>query len=287
MCAFGLRSRKATYILLLQIVYLCLDRHFWSNGDSMWLQIASDLNHQFAGSGLATARALSVCDRADLLVLAGNIHLGSEVVRLYGNADVPVIFVTGSLEHRGSSLRDVHDGLRLRARKTSIRYLERTTFVQRGIRVLGCCLWTDYALGPLSREGAMKEANKTLLDYRLIRHGNRLFRAEDSVSQHFCCRTWLLSQLEKTFDGKTIVVTHHAPSGQSVPRALRANPLAATIASALDDLVRLTDLWVHGHIPDTLDYGIGSARVVCNARGLPWETDGSRRPFERDFLVEV
>jgi hypothetical protein len=133
----------------------------------------------------------------------------------------------------------------------------------------------------------MHEANRTSLDYRLIRHGNGLFKAEDSVSQHARCRAWLSRQLEKRFEGRTVVVTHHAPSGQSVPRVLRTNPVAASIASALDDLVRRADVWVHGRVADTLDYQIGSGRVVCNARGLPWDSSSDRRPFEREFLVEI
>jgi hypothetical protein len=278
---------KVIYILLLRVVYLFCDSQASRRGDIMWIQIASDLNHQFAGSGLATARPLPVCDRADVLVLAGNVHMGSEAVRLYGDAGVPVIFVAGSLEHRGCNLREVRDGLAMRARNTSVRYLERTAFVHEGVRVLGCCLWTDYALGPLSRECAMHEANRTSLDYRLIRHGNGLFKAEDSVSQHARCRAWLSRQLEKRFEGRTVVVTHHAPSGQSVPRVLRTNPVAASIASALDDLVRRADVWVHGRVADTLDYQIGSGRVVCNARGLPWDSSSDRRPFEREFLVEI
>lgn len=45
--------------------------------------------------------------------------------------------------------------------------------------------------------------------------------------------------------------------------------MSAAFASDLDAMVSKADLWVHGHIHDSMDYRLGKARVVCNWRGSP------------------
>ncbi len=83
-----------------------------------------------------------------------------------------------------------------------------------------------------------------------------------------------------------MVVTHHSPSAQSIPRQYENDILSASYASNLDNLVRELepDLWVHGHMHETCDYLIGKTRVVCNPRGYPDE----RNPqFDPTLVVSV
>lgn len=252
----------------------------------MRLQIASDLHHQFAGAGLATSRLLPISQEADLLVLAGNIHLSDGVVSMYKDCGLPVVFVNGCSDLHGTDIKMTRKVLKVRALGTSVRYLERATFQYRNARFLGCCLWTDYCLSSAPLASAIRVANSRSADHRLIRYGRKLFGAEDAAREHAASRAWLAQQLAIAFDGPTVVVTHHAPSAKSIPLALRNREDCARLASELDDLVTKADIWVHGLIPDTVDYTIGRARVVCNARGLPWESYAGRRKFEPQFLVE-
>ncbi|ALL68537.1 Ser/Thr protein phosphatase family protein [Paraburkholderia caribensis MBA4] len=114
-----------------------------------------------------------------------------------------------------------------------------------------------------------------------------MFRTQDVVTEHLRCRTWLERELAKPFAGKTVVVTHFAPSLLSLPPSIRSAPIAAWYASSLDAIVERADLWIHGRVPDTIDYSISSSRVVCNARGLPWGKHAPRRPFRPAFIVDV
>ena len=47
------------------------------------------------------------------------------------------------------------------------------------------------------------------------------------------------------------------------------------------------DLWVHGHTHDSVDYLLGSTRVVCNPRGYMRNGVAENPCFDVDLLVEV
>lgn len=109
-------------------------------------------------------------------------------------------------------------------------------------------------------------------DYRRIRlakAGYRKIRSLDVAQRHWEDRIWQQERLEEPFSGPTVVVTHMAPSVQSIPDRYRGQALSASFASNLDDLVSRSDLWVHGHVHDSRNYTVGKARVVCNPLSYP------------------
>jgi calcineurin-like phosphoesterase family protein len=80
---------------------------------------------------------------------------------------------------------------------------------------------------------------------------------------------WLRERLDAPFAGKTVVVTHHLPSGRSIEPTHREHKIAPAYASNLELLVQRADLWIHGHVHWSVDYQIGRCRVICNPRGRP------------------
>ncbi|BEU25810.1 metallophosphoesterase [Paraburkholderia caribensis] len=253
----------------------------------MRIQIASDLHHEFSGAGIDAARPVDVRADADLLVLAGNVNVGGGVFRLYGKSQVPVIFVHGNHELHGLDIRKAQSAFRKSATGTSVRFLERAEVSYGGVRFLGCCLWTDYAVGPYAPDIAMREADRFLVDHRLIATGEKRFSAAHARKENLRARSWLEERLRMRARDRTVVVTHHAPSARSIPANLKGDALAGSIGSAMDDLVSQADLWIHGHVHDRIQYQIGNTRVICNARGYPWNTKSLRRAFDPSFLVEI
>ena len=70
----------------------------------------------------------------------------------------------------------------------------------------------------------------------------------DSLALHAQARAWLESELAKPFDGKTIVVTHHAPHRQSLAEKYAEDRVSAGFVNHLPALVRApVALWIHGH----------------------------------------
>jgi predicted phosphodiesterase len=95
----------------------------------------------------------------------------------------------------------------------------------------------------------------------------------------------LQDRLDEDFEGKTVVVTHHLPSIQSVSERYKDSDLSACFASNLDYLFgEKVDVWIHGHTHDSLDYTVCGTRVICNPRG--YERYGSG-PENYDFNPEL
>jgi Icc-related predicted phosphoesterase len=82
------------------------------------------------------------------------------------------------------------------------------------------------------------------------------------------------------------VVTHHAPSPQSVPSQFRNDPLNPAYASNLEPFIAECGavLWIHGHIHHRADFTVGGTRVIANPRGYPIEPHTG---FDPSFVVEV
>jgi hypothetical protein len=149
----------------------------------------------------------------------------------------------------------------------TVKLLERSEMVLAGVRVLGCCLWTDFSLMGCV-EDAMLLAQYFGPDYRYLRRADgKLITPEDTKREHHLTVDWLSRTLARPFNGSTVVVTHHAPHIRSLRRSRGLNRLSSGFASNLLHLTKQTDVWIHGHVHHTCDYRLGRCRVLCNPAG--------------------
>jgi hypothetical protein len=59
-------------------------------------------------------------------------------------------------------------------------------------------------------------------------------------------------------------------------------------ASNLDALTEQTDLWIHGHMHESLNYRIGKCQVVCNPLGYKNRAGvPENQEFAPHFIVEI
>jgi predicted phosphodiesterase len=208
---------------------------------------------------------------ADVTVLPGDIHTkGRAVAWALQQFDHPVIFVPGNHDYYGGSLGHTLEKMRAAARGTHVHVLQDEAVVIDGVRFLGGTLWTDYRLTgnePL----AQWDAQQVMNDFKKVRDDkfSRL-RAATLAARHARTRAFFTAQLAEPFAGKTVVVSHHAPSELSIAECYRgqAGHLNAAYASRLEHLFGdHLDLWVHGHTHHSFDYRLYGTRVVCNPRG--------------------
>ena len=225
---------------------------------------------------------------AELVLLAGDID-----VKRRGPAwaaetfSQPVAMILGNHETYGDSLYATIAAHRNSADKASktrpaaVRALERETWLLSAtdgtpVRIIAATLWTDFGIfGAARQSGVMDDAHRAMNDFRMIRivdgsrDESRLLTPSDLLRLHRESKAYIAGELAKTFDGVTIVMTHHAPSRRSVAPEFADDPLSAAYASDMEALIERTQpqLWVHGHIHTSSDYVIGRTRVVCNPRG--------------------
>lgn len=214
----------------------------------------------------------------------------------YAGWPTPVVFVPGNHEYDALDLDQAHAELRKTCERLGIQWLERETLQMQGVRLIGTTLWSDYdALGehapeptparhgraaavapkhapePMThrlrqREKAFRAANHYLVKMAGQRHG-RLFDAEAMRALALDCQTWLRAALAEPFDGPTVVITHFAPTLHSMDPRYGMSPGTAGFCNALDDLLPLADLWLHGHLHCPTDVQVGRCRIKANPLG--------------------
>lgn len=248
--------------------------------EAVKLLILSDLHNEFEPIA-ADAEAVA---RADVVVLAGDIHTKDRSVE-WARAFVddpakPIVLVAGNHEFYRGHFDHTLDKLREHAQGTNVHFLENDVLLLSGVRFLGCTLWTDFKLydNDISSAICMRDAQQAMSDFRLIRATpsyRRLYPA-DTVRRHEVSRAWLRNTLSEPFAGKTVVVTHHAPSAGSVDAEYEGDSLTPAYASDLEDLMGpAVSLWIHGHMHTSFDYIVPGTdtsstqgtRVICNPRG--------------------
>jgi predicted phosphodiesterase len=255
----------------------------------MKIQLLSDL-HLEADPGFVATPAPG----ADLLVLAGDI--GSYQRRQDGSAmaepdwglqrfsplpglagwPVPVLFVPGNHEYDALDVDTAHHDLRATCERLGIQWLERETAVIEGVRFVGTTLWSDFdglvtPGSPLterlrSRHKAFRAAN-FYLSKMAGQRGGSLFDAEAMRNLGLECQAWLREALAQPHDGPTVVVTHFAPTLHSADPRYGLSPGTAGFCNALDDLLPLADVWLHGHLHCPTDVQVGRCRIVANPLG--------------------
>jgi Icc-related predicted phosphoesterase len=202
---------------------------------------------------------------ADVVILAADIGVGLEGLRWAEERfpGQPVIYVPGNHEFYHHDLTLV-DELKAQA-PDHIHVLSDDQVIIDGVRFLGSILWTDFTLfGEADRFFAMQQARQQMTDFSIIQNGGQRFTPEDAIQLHTASRDWLAAKLAEPFDSKTVVVTHHAPSSQSVHPRYASDLLTSAFASSLEMLMDgdRVALWVHGHMHDAFDYEIYGTRVV-------------------------
>ncbi len=209
---------------------------------------------------------------AEVVVLAGDIDNGVRAIDWAERTfrDSTVLYVPGNHEYYDAELPVVAAALRARAENSrNVRLLDNDEVIVDGVRFIGSTLWTDFELfGGHSTAAAVTESLKYVVDFRAIRQDPRsLFTPERSIVLHRQAAAFLEEQLGKRFDGRTVVITHHAPHPGSLHPRWAGNLTSAAFISDLTRLLGKSDLWIHGHTHDSFDYNVKGTRVIANPMG--------------------
>jgi Icc-related predicted phosphoesterase len=229
---------------------------------------------------------------ADVVVLAGDIASPRQAAVWALGFDKPVLYVLGNHESYGSSIEGAVDELKQLCAGTHVHVLDDGEIVIGGVRFLGSTLWTDFMLfgEGAEKEKAMAQAQRLIRDFSRIRTGKgALFTPADSAALFERHADWLDRRLGATHAGPTVVITHHAPSRQSIHPRFAGSALNACFVSDAERLAgsARVRLWVHGHTYDSFDYDLRGTRVVCNPRGYAQAGVNENPRFDPDFIVEV
>ncbi|WP_084151277.1 metallophosphoesterase [Azohydromonas australica] len=231
---------------------------------------------------------------ADVVVLAGDISRHREAVAWALRFERPVIYVPGNHEFYGSCVEAVMQDLKQLCARTQVHVLDDGELVIGNVRFLGTTLWSDFKVFGEGEQkaAAMAEARQSIRDFSRIRgttSTSSAFTPEDAAALFEQHATWLDSRLRAPHDGPTVVVTHHAPSAQSIHPRFTGSLLNACFVSRAEHLLGAdrVQLWVHGHTHDSFDYMLNGTRVVCNPRGYAKGGINENPLFDPDLMIEI
>ncbi|WP_372613242.1 metallophosphoesterase family protein [Halomonas sp.] len=228
----------------------------------------------------------------DAVVLAGDIHRGAEGLTWAAErfAGTPVLYVPGNHEYYGTCMATLRAELATEAARLGIHLLDNRSLTLDGVRFHGITLWTDFALyadepdhDPMLTE---ETALRMMPDYRIIEQPQgEVFTPAESRRLHAEALAWLSTELARPFDGRQVVVSHHAPLAACIPQCYRGDSLSPAFASQLSPLMGKMALWIHGHVHEPVDLAVAGTRVIANPGGYPDEFDPPL--FSPDLVIEV
>ena len=242
----------------------------------MKIKIYTDLHLEFAQFDPTSTGA-------DVVILAGDIDIRSRGVAWANEAfQCPVIYVCGNHEYYGGHIDHTLRKMK-EAAASHVHVLENEVLILDQTRFLVTTAWTDYS-STGDALGSKRAAWEWMNDFAVIRadESYRRLYPDDLIAKSRAAYAWLTQELEKPFDGKTVVVSHHAPALDHVGDDHPDNLIAA-YANDWPELLGKADLWIYGHTHVAADFLKNGCRVVSNPRGYPNQKTG----FDPNLLIEI
>lgn len=273
----------------------------------MNIQLLSDLHLETHPNFIPQVAPL-----ADVLILAGDIGSYQEGSMLFNRQDedfglsrfsprkdlgawpVPVYFVPGNHEYDGMPFEVAHEKLKATCERLEINFLHQRVEVFRGVRLVGCTLWSDFealviAKGALTQQLKAREKAERAADFYLRKTGTT-FQGEPFLSgavraQAEADQAWLTQALAEPFEGPTVVITHFAPSLLSADPRYGLTPGTAGFCNSLDHLLPYATHWLHGHLHCAHDYVSQGCRVIANPLGYAKKNE--QQAFDPQKIVRI
>jgi len=275
------------------------------------IQVISDLHLEHSRPPLLANTG------SDVLILGGDICVAHHIYR-HPRSDLPnnaengqraqsyrdffahvndnwahVIYVAGNHEHYSGRWDRTVPTLREElAHYPNIHFCDQDRVVIDDTVFLGVSLWTDFNGGdPLD----MLAMTDLMNDYHQITEKQLLgnsdvyhkLRPATTLAKHRSDLEWLRVQLSLD-KRKTVVVTHHCPSQQSVhPKYAGQTIMNGAFTSNLDHIMMDHDhikLWTFGHTHFGHRYRINDTLCVCNPHGYPNE---SGTGFDPNLVIDL
>ncbi|WP_339790869.1 metallophosphoesterase [uncultured Imperialibacter sp.] len=252
----------------------------------MKIQFASDLHLEMAPNSIWMEEN-SLIPSADILILAGDItHLHEDWFRepyfdTLSSQFKKVYMIAGNHEFYRYSfdIEGLFPSMKIQVRKNIV-YLNNQVIKQGNVRLLFTTLFTHIT--------NHKFIDPRMNDFRVSKYKDERFSTHEYNECHALCLAFLKTALAKPFEGKTVVVSHHAPYPPyycDYPDSMSLNEAFHT------DLLWLTeknkiDHWIHGHTHhNQVPLTIGKTTFHTNQLG--YTVANEHGAFRRDMVLEI
>lgn len=230
----------------------------------------------------------------DVVILAGDIAQGTDGIKWAAKTflDTLVVYVAGNHEFYGQHWDDLIPELRAAAAGTNVHFLENQAVTIGNVRFVGATLFTDFSLYD-TPSYSMGFAQELMADFKLIQDSPPDARVkllpERTVERFHDSLAAITRMVEQPFAGKTVVVSHHLPTENSVAAQYKGDRCNPAFASHLDEfiLAHRIGLWCHGHTHTSVDAMVGGTRILCNPGGYPMGGKRENGNFEVECVFQL
>jgi hypothetical protein len=183
-----------------------------------------------------------------------------------------VLFVPGNHEYSCRdeiyTVEDCNLWMQRACQSAGCIFLDKQAIVLYGVRVLGAPLWShvpDYAAN---------DVETSMNDYECVywqsSTGVSRIRISETNSWFARDRDWLRDQLERGYEGATVVLTHHAPTpiGSSDPKYGQSR-MSHAYCTPLEDLFPCVKVWAYGHTHFNNNRAVQQTELYSNQLGYP------------------
>jgi Icc-related predicted phosphoesterase len=246
----------------------------------MKIRLWSDIHNEFGPLTVKTRED----DKETVLVIAGDFDVGAKddtfvVLLKLCHQFKAVVFVCGNHEYYHNIINDVDKRYREFSDEVdNFHFLQGDYAIIDDVRFIGGTFWTDFNRAD---DDVMNFCQHRMNDYNYIRYQGpedviyRRFTPDDAWYINHKQRALFAKFLDQKFDGKTIVVTHHAPTSHSIDPAYKHH----SSDQILNYAYRNTGLeetffkdkefwgWFHGHIHKRQEHDVFGKKIIANPRG--------------------
>lgn len=256
----------------------------------MLIRLASDLHLEgFLGMRMEKIEEVFLPfhpdDQYSVLVLAGDIsskpYQLAEFIKHIEHRFYRVVYVPGNHEFYQNEFNKWAQVLqdefnKNRVYNTWTPYENVGSTVIDGVRFIAGTLWGESDTNP---EYAYL-IGRGIADFHVIYKSDSRLTVQDMMNMSVAHKDSIFRELNKTHEGKTVVVTHHLPTYQVVSERFKGSVLNGAFVTECMNLMTgeiVPDLWLHGHTHDQIDRivegGDFKLRIVANPAGYRHEWD--------------
>ena len=256
----------------------------------MRIQIASDLHIESWRGAMPDEQAFRPAEGRDLLVLAGDIHVGLGALAFIERelARSPVVYVAGNHEHYGSMTHEaLEEAWRRIARETpGLHFLSGQAAAINGVRLYGCTwysgLWGD------DEPKAAAAIERCITDFRAPYDD----AGEWTLRRHVQTHRRQTKAMRKYAGDVDVIVTHWPPTLHAL-HSMYAGAIGTErllnryFINDEEALVREMDarVWISGHTHMPHEARVGRTVSVGNPTG--YRNEGRGAGFRPDRVIEI
>ena len=234
----------------------------------MKLQYASDLHLEFP-ENMEFLKRDPLQPGGDVLLLAGDIvpfvviDKHTDFFDYISDTFETTYWIPGNHEYYYYDIAEKCGTLNEKIR-SNVFLVNNTSAILDHVKIVFSTLWSE--IGKLN-QGIIQQR---ISDFHVIKFKNKRFLPDHFNELHSESLEFLKSEIDTTFPGKIVVVTHHVPVLLNYPKQYKSDILNEAFVVDLYDLIdkNKIDYWIYGHHHVNVEeFSIGETKMLTNQLG--------------------